>query len=514
MNDKGDVCAAAQGVEASSSSWAGPGSWARAGAGPRGDDATTVAVPQPAESALVRVSWGEFALCVKEMNESRRFVIARDDRDEDVDFVVPPGMLSEECWVLLRREGASWVVAVPAAASGQVNFPCEGEYELDAVRAGLVGSVGGHELVLTKGMTMVLVLGSLRFEIEATTPEPRWSRSLVGDSRSTLAFFGMSALSTGGLLAAMAFLVPPLGVTDGEGIHAERLYLIQQYLDAAAMREESAEEPRVQDESRDSEGGKEGAQATGEEGVMGKTEPTPTKGRFSVQGPKHHPEPELRRRSEAETFGMVGLLTSGQLYDGPTAPWARSAALGDADQSALGSMWADDIGEASGLGGLGLLGAAEGGGGAFQGVGLGDVGTIAGGLGSCDTGQSCAGFGTGHGRVAGGRKGRAPRVRMASPTVNGRLPPEAIQRIVRQNFGKFRMCYEQGLRKNPTLEGRVSVRFLISSQGTVSRAVSSGSALPDSGVVECVTRGFYGLSFPKPEQGSVSVTYPLMFSPG
>ena len=37
--------------------------------------------------------------------------------------------------------------------------------------------------------------------------------------------------------------------------------------------------------------------------------------------------------------------------------------------------------------------------------------------------------------------------------VNGRLPPEVIQRIVRQNFGRFRLCYENGLRNNPNLAG-------------------------------------------------------------
>jgi len=43
--------------------------------------------------------------------------------------------------------------------------------------------------------------------------------------------------------------------------------------------------------------------------------------------------------------------------------------------------------------------------------------------------------------------------------VNGRLPPEVIQRIVRQNFGRFRNCYESSLRTNPSLTGRVAVKF-------------------------------------------------------
>ena len=92
-------------------------------------------------------------------------------------------------------------------------------------------------------------------------------------------------------------------------------------------------------------------------------------------------------------------------------------------------------------------------------------------------------------------------------------PPEVIQRIVRQNFGRFRLCYENGLRSNPNLTGTVSVSFVIGVSGSVG-SVGGGGSLPDSGVVSCVTKAFYGLSFPQPEGGVVKVTYPIAFSPG
>jgi hypothetical protein len=99
-------------------------------------------------------------------------------------------------------------------------------------------------------------------------------------------------------------------------------------------------------------------------------------------------------------------------------------------------------------------------------------------------------------------------------TVSGRLPPEVIQRIVRQNYGRFRMCYEQGLTRNPNLEGRVQVRFAIDREGMVSNVQNGGSDLPDNAVVSCVMNAYYGLSFPKPEGGIVTVAYPIMFQPG
>jgi tetratricopeptide (TPR) repeat protein len=85
---------------------------------------------------------------------------------------------------------------------------------------------------------------------------------------------------------------------------------------------------------------------------------------------------------------------------------------------------------------------------------------------------------------------------------------------VRQNFGRFRLCYEEGLKRNPNLEGRVSARFVIGRDGSVQNASNGGSDIPDSGVVSCVLAAFPGLSFPQPEGGIVTVTYPILFAPG
>ena len=137
------------------------------------------------------------------------------------------------------------------------------------------------------------------------------------------------------------------------------------------------------------------------------------------------------------------------------------------------------------------------------------IGTIGHGAGT-GTGQ---GFGSGHGRLGRGHRAAPPNVRMGQTNVSGRLPPEVIQRIVRQNFGRFRLCYENGLRNNPNLQGRVSVSFVISRDGTVSQ-VSGGGDIPDGGVVSCVVRAFYGINFPQPEGGIVTVSYPIVFTPG
>jgi len=129
-------------------------------------------------------------------------------------------------------------------------------------------------------------------------------------------------------------------------------------------------------------------------------------------------------------------------------------------------------------------------------------------------GRGKDGWGMDRGLGKKGHNTRAPSVRPEGETIlSGRMPAHVVQRIVRQNFGRFRFCYEQGLGKNPGLEGRLSVRFVIARDGSVSN-VSSAGGFPDAAVQSCVQSAFYGLSFPEPEGGIVTVTYPLMLTPG
>jgi Ca-activated chloride channel family protein len=292
-------------------------------------------------------------------------------------------------------------------------------------------------------------------------------------------------------------------------------------------REREERETEVVEESADNKEGGTGTRAKGAEGSMGSPSSASNK-RYAVKGPADNQDPHIARQQavrDSAEFGMIGLLNTGA--GGGAAPTASAVAAPPAAQPAAnepkspastttdtlsqkGNTWGDQIGEAKGAGGLGLSGIGEGGGGKSDGLGLGSIGTLGHGAGT-GTGQ---GFGSGHGRLGGAHKSGAPTVRMGATEVSGRLPPEVVQRIVRQNHGRFRLCYEQGLTQNPNLQGRVGVRFVIDRQGAVSNVMNAGSDLPDSGVVSCIMSGFYGLSFPQPEGGIVTVTYPLLFAPG
>ncbi len=142
-----------------------------------------------------------------------------------------------------------------------------------------------------------------------------------------------------------------------------------------------------------------------------------------------------------------------------------------------------------------------------DGIGLGSIGAIGHGAGT-GTGQ---GFGSGSGRLGGSHRSRAPAVRMGATSVSGRLPPEIVQRIVRQNFGRFRRCYESALGPSSNLSGRVTIRFVIGRDGAVGAAHDAGSTLGNPRAIRCIENAFKALSFPVPEGGPVTVVYPILF---
>jgi hypothetical protein len=100
-------------------------------------------------------------------------------------------------------------------------------------------------------------------------------------------------------------------------------------------------------------------------------------------------------------------------------------------------------------------------------------------------------------------------------SVQGSLPPEVIQRIVRSHYSQFRDCYEQGLRRNPALTGRVTVRFVIGRDGSVLTAAPvPDTRFPDGEVVRCIVREYRTLRFPAPQGGVVTAIYPILFASG
>lgn len=312
-----------------------------------------------------------------------------------------------------------------------------------------------------------------------------------GEGRAALVDLGMKS----GIITPVTSLYVP---TKNEMTAEER-----EELAARAQREKRDGSRRAAPEdvakataalADDKEGGT-GTRAKGEEGSIAaapKSAPLPEPAPEPVSAPVAGLAGGVRPGSAG---GGLGTLGGGSGAPAPararTATSTVPAPVPDLDTTP--NTWGDDIAQA-----------------AEEGIGLSAIGQGGGGL-----PRTGSGFGAGNGRLAGSHRAVSPQVRAGATTVSGRLPPEVIQRIVRQNFGRFRLCYERGLAENPSLAGRVSVRFVIGRDGTVASAESTSAELPDERVRACVTSSFHGLSFPPPEgDAPVVVHVPILFEPG
>lgn len=96
--------------------------------------------------------------------------------------------------------------------------------------------------------------------------------------------------------------------------------------------------------------------------------------------------------------------------------------------------------------------------------------------------------------------------------VRGHLPSEVVRRVIRRHTAQVRYCYERELVRNPAIEGRVIVRFIIGTTGTVQTALVASSTLGNASVEQCIRRQVRRWRFPAPESGIVVVTMPFVLS--
>ena len=180
-----------------------------------------------------------------------------------------------------------------------------------------------------------------------------------------------------------------------------------------------------------------------------------------------------------ESGGVLGSLSGGA----GGLLGAKGVQYGAGGQSMRGSGLAGG-GSAMGLAGLGTKGRAGGhsrygtGGGGFSAHAADAVGTISG-----------------------------------SPIILGSLDKSIVDAVIKRHLNAIRYCYERELQKNPSLMGKVVVKFVIAKDGSVSTAAIKSSTMNDSVVERCLTGRFLRMQFPAPGSGGiVVVSYPFLFT--
>jgi TonB family protein len=423
--------------------------------------------------------------------------------DADVDAPVSPDFVPSSSHPLVAATGADYVINVTPRMGGEVYVDGQG-YQLQQFI-----QQRGSSFSLPPGGTVRLDCGETTFVI-TSTPKPRaleipfltwkWSEQVytVGTALGLILFL------------LMIFAVPP----DPKSLSLDLFNSDNRFVKFLIKPPEEKEEdiPEFLKKKDDSQQGGKGKRHKGEEGKMGKKTSKNKEGLYGLKGPKDNPDPHLAKKLAEEQAKNAGILGVLKMNEGShiASIFGRDSALGNDASDVLGGLVGNAIGEAYGVGGLGLVGTGSGGGGTGEGtIGLGNLGTIGKGGG----GGNGSGYGRGAGGL-GGRRAHAPDVIPGQANVRGSLDKEIIRRIIRRHINEVKYCYEQELTKKPELGGRIMVQFTIAASGQVIASVLQNSTMGNARVENCTVQAVRRWEFPKPLGGGiVIVSYPFVLTP-
>ena len=94
----------------------------------------------------------------------------------------------------------------------------------------------------------------------------------------------------------------------------------------------------------------------------------------------------------------------------------------------------------------------------------------------------------------------------------GMMSSSDVSSVVSRRIGAIKGCYERALKRDPSLSGKITIRFTISGSGKVTTARPTLNQL-NSEVASCITGAFLRFRFPPPEGGTVTFEYPFLFTP-
>lgn len=112
----------------------------------------------------------------------------------------------------------------------------------------------------------------------------------------------------------------------------------------------------------------------------------------------------------------------------------------------------------------------------------------------------------------GGRE--AATIPYADAEFLGPMDREVFDAVMAEHIGEVKRCYQVGLWRDPELEGRLLVKFVISSSGRVTSSATQSSTLGDEAVEDCIHRAMLGFVSPEVQGGGiVIVRYPFELHP-
>ena len=117
-------------------------------------------------------------------------------------------------------------------------------------------------------------------------------------------------------------------------------------------------------------------------------------------------------------------------------------------------------------------------------------------------------------RVSRRVKGRVKPLKSRVRVTGGRLSKAEIFKVISKNLVKVSACYERQLMKSPNLSGKLTVSWVIKTNGRVSNVKQVLSSIKSAPLKKCIFKVIKKMKFPKPKGGTVKIKYPFVLQQG
>ena len=95
----------------------------------------------------------------------------------------------------------------------------------------------------------------------------------------------------------------------------------------------------------------------------------------------------------------------------------------------------------------------------------------------------------------------------------GTLDPKLIEQTIGRYRFELQLCYELALRRNQQATGAMEWQWHLDTQGQVFDIDLVKSSISDSKMINCVRGKIANWKWPKPQKGSIQISYPFLFKP-
>jgi hypothetical protein len=412
-------------------------------------------------------------------------------KEGQANFFVAADMLPQQNFPLFEPAGNGWVCNALETWTGFVEIGEERRTFEQLLAEGLAQRAGSVVRVAINDETRLVVdLGTTAFAAQLVFPK----KKIV-----TAPFSG-----TDWQLIVILALTGLLGIGGGIGLYVSMLNYkpddsankVDDHLVEMLLEKKEEEQPKDEKKPDKNPDAGEGAKAKKEEGKVGKKDAKMDR----AKGEKVQMQKQQLDKQVAENAGLLGALRNDSALDGMLGNTGMNADMMSGIGGLIGAK-----GTQMGSGGLGARGSGLGGGGTADGLG---------GMGTKGRGSGSSGYGSGGGDFGAKGEGGIGAVG-GDPIILGALDKSLIDAVIKRNMAQIRYCYQRELTKNPTLGGKITVKFTIAKDGTVSSASTKSSTMGNEAVETCINTRFMKFQFPEPKGGGVViVSYPFIFSPG